>query len=446
MKNVFFQILIFLSSFSSFAQCPKILDIDNIVGWGAGPLSNTGADQWQSFTNMTTGKLTRINLLLNDDPFTFTLSIYEGNGVGGQLLYTDNYTLAAGTWTDVDLPVASAPILTAGLQYTFRIQSGASFNSYVQDGDPYSGGVCFGSGGLQTGWDMNFKTYIQQDLVPQASFSVINNVSCFGNADGSIETSVTSGHPQYTFQWSPSNQTTQSATGLSPGNHLLVVTDTESCVDSISTTLTEPADIVLDAGEDETICIGQSVNLDAIATNASNFTWENSPSLSSEIIPNPIATPTITTQYIVTVENTPGCSKSDSISVIVDTQLPAGVSAGVDQEICKGFEVVLLATGGVSYYWSGPGIPAIIDAGLSAVIDSTAFYYVDIKTDLGCVYSDSVLVTIIDDGSCSLLLSNTITPNNDGVNDYWLIEGIEAFEENSVTIYNRWGDAVYEGT
>ncbi len=36
------------------------------------------------------------------------------------------------------------------------------------------------------------------------------------------------------------------------------------------------------------------------------------------------------------------------------------------------------------------------------------------------------------------------SPNNDGKNDFWMIEGIEAFPRNSIHVFNRWGITIYE--
>ncbi|MDD2324352.1 MAG: gliding motility-associated C-terminal domain-containing protein [Bacteroidales bacterium] len=42
----------------------------------------------------------------------------------------------------------------------------------------------------------------------------------------------------------------------------------------------------------------------------------------------------------------------------------------------------------------------------------------------------------------NLVISRLLSPNGDGVNDYWHIQGIDRFPENRVLIYNRWGDKV----
>jgi gliding motility-associated-like protein len=41
-------------------------------------------------------------------------------------------------------------------------------------------------------------------------------------------------------------------------------------------------------------------------------------------------------------------------------------------------------------------------------------------------------------------LYELVTPNNDGLNDTWIIENIECYEVNSLKIFNRWGNLVYE--
>lgn len=45
----------------------------------------------------------------------------------------------------------------------------------------------------------------------------------------------------------------------------------------------------------------------------------------------------------------------------------------------------------------------------------------------------------------SLIIYSGITPNEDGVNDTWIIDNIQKFPENTVQIFNRWGNEVWSG-
>lgn len=50
--------------------------------------------------------------------------------------------------------------------------------------------------------------------------------------------------------------------------------------------------------------------------------------------------------------------------------------------------------------------------------------------------------------SCNTLIItyDGFTPNNDGVNDSWIIEGITNFEKKTVSIFNRWGEVVWSSS
>ena len=48
-----------------------------------------------------------------------------------------------------------------------------------------------------------------------------------------------------------------------------------------------------------------------------------------------------------------------------------------------------------------------------------------------------------DPKSCSVVIPNAFTPDGDGINEVWVIEGIEKYPDNQLTIYNRWGNLVF---
>ncbi len=46
--------------------------------------------------------------------------------------------------------------------------------------------------------------------------------------------------------------------------------------------------------------------------------------------------------------------------------------------------------------------------------------------------------------SCPITVHNGLSINNDGINDFFLIEGIECYTNNTVKVFNRWGVLVFE--
>ncbi|MFN5878367.1 MAG: gliding motility-associated C-terminal domain-containing protein, partial [Flavobacteriales bacterium] len=51
-----------------------------------------------------------------------------------------------------------------------------------------------------------------------------------------------------------------------------------------------------------------------------------------------------------------------------------------------------------------------------------------------------------DPNPCSFEIPQAFTPDGDGVNDNFVITGIEQFPTNELIIYNRWGNIVYQAT
>ena len=125
------------------------------------------------------------------------------------------------------------------------------------------------------------------------------DVICIGDSSGSLDVTVTGGVAPYTYLWS-NGATTQDIQLLPAGGYCVTVTDANGCegtfCDTISNiNLSIPVDTFY-------ICQGDSVQLQAIS-NAPNITWTPSGSLNNDTILNPIATPTTTTQYVVTAGN-----------------------------------------------------------------------------------------------------------------------------------------------
>ena len=140
-----------------------------------------------------------------------------------------------------------------------------------------------------------------------------------------------------------------------------------------------------------------------------------------------------------------GTVTSDPVSITVNP-LPS-VSAGNDVTLDIDATTTIngSAEAGSSIIWSPvtfltnettstPTVSAIgIDVG-------GTFTYTITASLNGCDNSDEVIVTIVRD----LKVFSSFSPNGDDVNDYWLIEGLEAYEKPTVQIYNRWGQELYK--
>jgi gliding motility-associated-like protein len=130
----------------------------------------------------------------------------------------------------------------------------------------------------------------------------------------------------YSYMWSTSD-TTQSITVMTAGNYAVVISDTiTGCSSSNMETVTVLPSPVVFAGNDVAISLGNSVQL--TAQGAGVFTWDWTPgtNLNDSTISNPLATPVVTTTYVVTGTDNNGCTDKDSLIVTVNADFNLGVS------------------------------------------------------------------------------------------------------------------------
>ncbi|MBK8808128.1 MAG: gliding motility-associated C-terminal domain-containing protein [Bacteroidales bacterium] len=72
--------------------------------------------------------------------------------------------------------------------------------------------------------------------------------------------------------------------------------------------------------------------------------------------------------------------------------------------------------------------------------EKSTYYIAEGRTTAGCLEYDTVFVRVIPD----IFISSGITPNDDGINDTWVIPYLKLCPSAYVSIFNRWGIKVYE--
>ncbi|HEX8504942.1 MAG TPA: gliding motility-associated C-terminal domain-containing protein, partial [Hymenobacter sp.] len=132
-----------------------------------------------------------------------------------------------------------------------------------------------------------------------------------------------------------------------------------------------------------------------------------------------------------------------SSGVAVRISPPVDVDAGPDKEILAGTSVTLegRADGNYPVTWTpNVGLSFPGNNQLRPVVSPTVTTTYTISAGAsGCSDSDQVTVTV----RPPIRIPNAFTPNNDGRDDTWQIEFIEQFPENTVSIFNRWGNRIF---
>ena len=103
------------------------------------------------------------------------------------------------------------------------------------------------------------------------------------------------------------------------------------------------------ASPDTAICAGDSAQL--FAGGGATYSWTPSASLDDPTSGTPIATPSITTNYVVEITTAEGCIIHDTVQVWVDQDLPFPMLAD-EVSICQGEQIQIIAGGATSYQWS----------------------------------------------------------------------------------------------
>lgn len=264
------------------------------------------------------------------------------------------------------------------------------------------------------------------------------NPECIAGLKGSISLQVSGGASPYRYTWNHGDNNAL-ADSLNPGEYTVTIEDAGGCNIQQTYHLKDSSVLLLQAEGSEQVCAGKTVTLftDTLPTGTLQWYFNGTPLLGAQqpsfITPAP-GTYTVLAQTV--------CGPLQSNPVTIQLRSLHNISINSPVIICQGESTPLHAGGGVEYAWSpSQGLDNPDISNPIARPDSTTTYTVTVKDAFGCTATASVEVTVLCD---TMNIPNGFSPNDDGINDHFIIEGIESFPGNVLFVYNRWGNLVYK--
>ncbi len=154
--------------------------------------------------------------------------------------------------------------------------------------------------------------FINQPPSPLSVTLNIQNISCYGQQNGSITTNVSGGTPPYQYLWMPGGNTSSIINNLSPGNYFVTITDNNGCSIVQSATILQPGAINLSISTIEANCSMNNGQASVAASGGTppysylwtpgNYTTSSISAISSGI-------------YHITVTDATGCTSSGIATV-----------------------------------------------------------------------------------------------------------------------------------
>jgi gliding motility-associated-like protein len=225
--------------------------------------------------------------------------------------------------------------------------------------------------------------------------TLADSVTCFGSCDGLAYTTVTTGNPNYIFQWDdPLLQTNDSATSLCAGLYNIVVQDALGCVTLDSVTVLEPQQILANITSTPPSCPGVCDGIATINPTGGVGTFTILWGASAGNQTTPTATSLCAGTHLVTITDANSCSIIDSVTLVDPTNISITISSNLPTCAgdCDGTAIANAVGGTPPYTYSWNTVPASNNSLVGGLCAGT--YIVTVTDFNGC--SDTASVQVID--------------------------------------------------
>lgn len=237
-------------------------------------------------------------------------------------------------------------------------------------------------------------------------------------------TTLDAGANYDSYAWQPNGESTQTITASQPGTYTVIVKK-GNCSATNAVTVVQAASLnPFSLGNDTTFCGNFSK---VLSTGNQSTIWSTGVTAAQISVSQP-------GQIIATQSN--NCNTVSDTIVISQNPIPS-VFIGNDTAFCEG-ELLLSAPSEMnSYVWNNGATSQTI------TVSQEGTYSVKITDANNCSNSDSITIS----SNClnDIWIPNAFSPNNDGVNDVFMVRGNpQNTTIEKMLVYNRWGNKVFE--
>lgn len=290
----------------------------------------------------------------------------------------------------------------------------------------------------------NSGTVINEPLTNITFSATSIDASCFGSNDGTITVTPMDGVMPYTVIFGDTsinlfnnNLNSYTIENLHQGNYPVQVEDGNGCRYLDSIYVDQPDSLVVIGTPIDATCFGFADG--AIGTIIQGGTTPYTTIWSNATVNQNLVGVTAG-WYTINVIDFNGCTALSSWQVEQPDEIL--ISPTITDPSCRDNHdgsITIFTEGGIpgyDYLWSNSEIT-------SDVFDLAPGQYVLIVTDQnGCEKYDTLNINLTDI-DC-IAPPNAFTPDGDGYNDTWILDNLDNYPEAEVSIFNKWGNLVYQ--
>lgn len=351
-------------------------------------INNGAFDVASSFTDLLAGNYTITVRDANMCTANTTITIEEPNVLSATSTATNTSTCLA---TDGSLEITVAGGISP---YSYQLDGGTAQTSNVFLG------VAAGLYSIKVTDANGCETMVEQaidDPVTSTVASTQTNVTCNGATDGSLSLTVTGGTTPllYSLDGGATTQSESTFSGLAAGNYTVTVIEDSGCRQSVTITITEPAEVSGTLTVTDPTCFGTDSGSISVAASGGTGVYEYSLDGTNFQSGNEFVSLS-SGNYTVTIRDANGCLTTNT-NVLEDPAEITGTTTIVDAS-CQGAEngtiSVSVSNGVAPFSYS-------LDGGTGQA--SNVFDSLDPGT-----YS----IEITDNNGCAITLSDVVVDQN----------------------------------